>query len=167
MVYLQVPKDDPSKKKSSASKQFEGRAYKGSDWDSEKLSVFLSDVSSGRNKLAKLKKHPSVNERALASGGKKAADSTSKGQDSPKKRTSAATKEERTDPTKRSGSGASGKQTKAPQGRGSRHTVDIGKDGNMRKSWEQQQEEKAAELQRERERRRQVRQMLLRNRSAC
>jgi hypothetical protein len=166
LVFLQVPKDDPSKKKksSTASKQFEGRAYKGAEWDSEKISDFLADVSSGKSKLAKLKKHPAVQERVSPSSGKKASESASKGQDSSRKKTSGAAKEDRAESTKKTPlSSAQGTQSKTTAGRGKRHSVDIGKDGNMRKSWEQQQEDKAAELQRERERRRQVRQIFFAN----
>ena len=152
MVFLQLPKDDASKKKKNApAKQFEGKAYKGSVWDSDKLSEFLAEVSTGRSRLTKLKKHPSVYDRISASAGKK--DSTGKGQDSTKKRSPT---REKTESTKRATTQSDAGQSKPTSGRGGRHTVDIGKDGNIRKSWEMQQEDKSAELQRERDRRRQV-----------
>ena len=158
MVFLQLPRDDPSqkKKKNSPAKQFEGRAYKGSDWDASKLSDFLESVSNGKTKLAKLKKHPSISERAAPSAGKKSSDSTSKGSETSKKKGSASSKGEKAEATKRSSPTPSASRPKPSSARTGRHTVDIGKDGSMRKSWEAQQEEKAAELQRERERRKQV-----------
>jgi hypothetical protein len=158
LVFLQLPRDDPSqkKKKNSPAKQFEGRAYKGSDWDTSKLSDFLEGVSTGKTKLAKLKKHPAISERVSPSAGKKSSDSSSKGSESPKKKGSASSKGEKAEPTKRSSPAPGASRPKPSSARSGRHTVDIGKDGNMRKSWEVQQEEKAAELQRERERRRQV-----------
>ncbi len=158
MVFLQLPRDDPSqkKKKNAPAKQFEGRAYKGSDWDASKLSDFLEGVSTGKTKLAKLKKHPAISERIAPSTGKKSSDSTSKGSESSKKKGSATSKSEKAEPTKRASSAPSATRPKPSSTRSGRHTVDIGKDGSMRKSWEAQQEEKAAELQRERDRRRQV-----------
>ena len=73
LVYLSLDssgKDDKKKDEKSSKKdkkkaelKYQGKAFKGSNWDDKALSEFLESVSSGGTKLAKLKVQPQVFDR--------------------------------------------------------------------------------------------------------
>ncbi len=166
--------DAPTKKQAAPAKHFQGRAFKGASWDADSLTDFLANVTSGKAKLARLSKYPSIAERLPAkragdtgpkragdTGPKRAGDTGPKAQDSSKPRRPAKTPTS-PEPARRPAGQPAERGSRQPEPTSARrHRVEIGRDGSARKSWEArpeaETEDKAAEeRRRERERRKQV-----------
>eukprot|EP00286_Rhodomonas_abbreviata_P021448 CAMPEP_0181294014 /NCGR_PEP_ID=MMETSP1101-20121128/3371_1 /TAXON_ID=46948 /ORGANISM="Rhodomonas abbreviata, Strain Caron Lab Isolate" /LENGTH=357 /DNA_ID=CAMNT_0023398637 /DNA_START=94 /DNA_END=1165 /DNA_ORIENTATION=+ len=67
LVYLQALGGESKEGKKGKGPRFEGKAYKGEEWDKSSLVKSLDDVSSPNTKLSKVKTSPSVSDRKKGS----------------------------------------------------------------------------------------------------